>query len=70
MRQSISTERVPSRAVMNRQPNGSRPKSHSPMPMTYLPTGGWTTYEASVGICTEDGSARIEASAFFGQLTS
>ncbi len=34
---------------MNRQPNGSNPKTSSPIPMTYLPTGGCTTYAGSVG---------------------
>lgn len=37
---------------MNRQPKGSNPKTSSPSPMTYLPTGGCTTYAASVGIGT------------------
>ncbi|CAM5651531.1 hypothetical protein STENM223S_07592 [Streptomyces tendae] len=52
IRHSSSTERVPSSAVMKRQPNGSKPNSSSPRPMTYLPTGGCTTYAASPGIGT------------------
>ncbi|MDH6550712.1 hypothetical protein M2162_004809 [Streptomyces sp. SAI-041] len=42
-RHTISTDSVPSSAVMNRQPNGSNPNISSPSPMTYLPTGGCTT---------------------------
>lgn len=43
IRHSIRTDRVPSTAVMNRQPNGSKPNIHSPRPITHFPTGGWTT---------------------------
>ncbi len=43
IRHSISTDRVPSTAVMNRQPKGVKPNIHSPSPITHLPTGGCTT---------------------------
>ncbi len=70
MRHSMSTDTVPSSAVMNRQPNGVNPNSHSPRPMTYLPTGGWTTYAASVGIGTSPLFRRIRSLASLAQLTS
>ncbi len=43
MRHSSRIARVPSSAVMKRQPKGLKPKISSPRPMTYLPTGGCTT---------------------------
>lgn len=55
---------------MNRQPKGSNPKSSSPSPMTYLPTGGCTTYAASVGIGTWPFVERIRSLASLSQLTS
>ncbi|SCD64583.1 hypothetical protein GA0115246_1041118 [Streptomyces sp. SolWspMP-sol7th] len=70
IRHSIHTDAVPSTAVMKRQPKGVRPKSHSPIPMTYLPTGGCTTYAACVGMSTVEGSARICLLACSPQLTS
>ena len=70
IRHSSSTDSVPSSAVMKRQPNGLKPNIHSPSPMTYLPTGGCTTYAASVGIVTCPFSARIWSLAFLSQLTS
>ncbi len=70
IRHSISTASVPSSAVMNRQPNGLSPKTHSPSEMTHLPTGGCTTYEGSAlsGICC--GCWRISVLALSGQLPS
>ncbi len=46
MRASMRTIRVPRTAGMNRQPNGVTPNTHSPKPITHLPTGGWTMYDA------------------------
>ena len=31
---------------MTRHPKGVTPKTHSPRPITHLPTGGWTMKEA------------------------
>ena len=70
MRHSSSTASVPSRAVMKRQPNGLNPKTSSPSPMTYLPTGGCTTYAASVGIATWPWCWRTSSLAFFAQFAS
>ncbi|CAM5316340.1 hypothetical protein SVIOM74S_00396 [Streptomyces violarus] len=70
IRHSSSTDSVPSSAVMNRQPNGSKPNSSSPSPMTYLPTGGCTTYAASVGMVTCPPDERTMSLAFLSQLTS
>lgn len=36
----------------------------------YLPTGGWTTYAASVGIGTSPPEFRMRSLAFLSQLTS
>ena len=33
----------PTTATANRQPNGLRPKIHSPAAMRIFPNGGWTT---------------------------
>ncbi len=70
IRHSSSTDSVPSTAVMKRQPNGLNPNIHSPIPMTYLPTGGWTTYAASAGIETCPLCWRTRSLAFLSQLTS
>lgn len=70
IRHSISTDSVPSSAVMNRQPNGSKPKISSPRPITYLPTGGWTTYAASVGIGTLPPESRTSRLTSLSQFTS
>ncbi len=70
IRHSISTDSVPSSATMKRQPNGSKPNSFSPTPITHLPIGGWTTYPGSVGTRTAPGSVRIVLSMSFGQAPS
>ena len=53
IRPTMRIDRVPSRATEKRQPKGlSAPKSHSPAPITHLPTGGWTTMLPRVGSWT------------------
>jgi hypothetical protein len=42
------TDSVPNSATPNRQPNGVRPKIHSPRAIIHLPIGGCTTYDGSV----------------------
>ena len=37
------TERIPSKATAIRQPKGVAPNIASPLAITHLPIGGWTT---------------------------
>jgi len=70
IRQSISTARVPSSAVMKRQPNGFRPKIISPMPMTHLPSGGCAMKAFPSGLGMTSWCCSSSWLVLFGQVTS
>ena len=68
-RMTTSTSRVPKINGPTRQPTEFIPKAYSPAAINHLPSCGWTMNDAES--CSTSGlPARIEASAFLGQVRS